>query len=265
MNIVVCTKLSVRSNHEVENDSGKSYGFELGISAWEIGAIEEALRLKDLYGGKITVLSMGVPQTKEMLDYLLSLGVDEAILLCDKALAGADTLATSYALSCAIKEIGNYDLVICGKRTTDGDTAQVGPELAEWLKINLVSHVHEIKQSDYNHVVCNCKQYHKNKLIQASFPVLITFDERLSLRNQIIQDILCYAKKEIKVWGIKDIKINKKLCGQTGSATRVIRTYRINHSQKVSMIADDINKQVEIVEKKICECKNKQNYSKGGV
>lgn len=134
MNILVCIK-QVPDTTEVkinpETGTLMREGVPSIINPFDMYAIEEALRLKEKFGGKVTVITMGPPQAKESLREAISYGVDEGILISDKAFAGSDTLATSYTLSRAIKKIENFDLIICGKQAMDGDTAQVGPGIAE--------------------------------------------------------------------------------------------------------------------------------------
>jgi electron transfer flavoprotein beta subunit len=108
-------------------------------------AIEEALRLKEKFGGNVTVISMGPPQADDALREALAMGVDETILLCDRAFAGADTLATSYTLATTIQKIADYDIVICGRQAIDGDTAQIGPQMAEYLGVPQVTYVRDVK------------------------------------------------------------------------------------------------------------------------
>ncbi|MGE5808423.1 MAG: electron transfer flavoprotein subunit beta/FixA family protein, partial [Nitrospirota bacterium] len=114
------------------------------INPFDTYAIEEALRLREKHGGKVTAVTMGPPQAAEALKEAVSLGVDDVVLLSDRAFAGADTWATSYVLSQGIKKIGAYDLVIAGKQAIDGDTAQVGPETADMLGIPFIAYIRKI-------------------------------------------------------------------------------------------------------------------------
>ncbi|HHW47132.1 MAG TPA: electron transfer flavoprotein subunit beta, partial [Clostridiaceae bacterium] len=119
MNIIVCVKQVPASNEVKINKETNTIireGVEAIINPFDTYAVEEGLRIKDNLGGKVTVISMGIPSVADLLKETIALGVDDAILLSDKAFAGADTLATSYALSMGIKKIGNFDLIICGKQ-----------------------------------------------------------------------------------------------------------------------------------------------------
>src|SRR3989338_6926691 len=152
MNIFVCLK-QVPGTTKVEIDPQTNtlviQGIKNVVNPFDTYALEEGVRLKERYGGKVTVLSMGPPQAEAILREAISCGADEAILIGDAAFAGSDTLATSYTLSQAIQKInpspGKDDLIICGRQTIDGDTAQVGPETAEALGIAFISYVSKVE------------------------------------------------------------------------------------------------------------------------
>ena len=121
-------------------------GVESVINPFDAYAIEEGVRLKERFGGKVTVITMGPPQAENALKEAISLGCDEAVLVSDRKFAGSDTWATSYTLSCAIRKVGLYDVVICGKQASDGDTAQVGPGISTHLYIKQVTYVKKIEE-----------------------------------------------------------------------------------------------------------------------
>ena len=149
MNIAVCLK-QVPGTTEVkinpETNTLIRQGIKNIINPFDSYALEEGVRLKEKYGGKVTAISMGPAQAVDMLKEAISLGADEAVLLSDKAFAGADTWATAYTLAGAVKKLGQIDLVICGRQSTDGDTAQVGPEMAEMLGAAFVAYVGRIEE-----------------------------------------------------------------------------------------------------------------------
>src|SRR5512135_343714 len=116
------------------------------INPYDMYALEEALRLREKHGGKVTALTMGPPQAAEALKEAVSLGVDDVVLISDRSFAGADTWATSYTLAKGIGKIGGFDLVIAGKQAIDGDTAQVGPETAEMLGVPFVAYIRKIEK-----------------------------------------------------------------------------------------------------------------------
>lgn len=147
MNILACIK-QVPGTNKVDMDSEtgvlKRSPLDNKINPYDLYAIEAAVRLREEHGGKVTVLSMGPPQAEEIIREAFSLGADEGVLLTDRRFAGADVLATSYALAGAIKALGGFDLIICGKQTTDGDTAQVAPALSQWLRLPIAAWVKKI-------------------------------------------------------------------------------------------------------------------------
>ena len=151
MNIIVCIK-QVPDTTQVQIDPKTNTlireGVESIINPFDMYAIEEGVRLKEKFGGKTTVLTMGPPQAEAALREAISMGCDDAILVSDRAFAGSDTLATSYTLAMAIKKIGEYDMIICGKQASDGDTAQVGPGISAHLdlpQITYVKHIQEVQ------------------------------------------------------------------------------------------------------------------------
>ena len=137
--------------------------------------MEAALRLKEKLGGTVTVMTMGPPQAKVALQEARGMGVDSCILLSDRAFAGSDTWATSYALGKAIQKIGDYDLVICGRQAIDGDTAQIGPQVAEFLKLPQVTYVRELEYDQDTHSITVSRALEDGyEKIQAKLPALIT-------------------------------------------------------------------------------------------
>ena len=148
MNIVVCLK-QVPGTTEVKIDPVKNTLIRQGIknivNPFDTYALEEGVRLKERFGGKVTALSMGPPQAIEILREAITLGADDTVLLSDAAFAGADTWATSYTLGKAVQKLGDIDLVICGRQTIDGDTGQVGPELSEMLGVPFIAYVSKVE------------------------------------------------------------------------------------------------------------------------
>ncbi|MDI6606628.1 MAG: electron transfer flavoprotein subunit beta/FixA family protein, partial [Candidatus Omnitrophota bacterium] len=161
MNIIVCIKqvpetTEVRINPETNTLIRE--GVKSIINPFDMYAIEEGIRLKEKFGGKVTAITMGPPQAESALREAISMGVDEGILLCDRVFAGSDTWATSYTLSGAIKKIasrdGGFDLIVCGKQASDGDTAQVGPGISMHLDIPQVTYVKKIEKVTFSSGHC---------------------------------------------------------------------------------------------------------------
>lgn len=223
MNIVVCLK-QVPDTNEVKIDPVKGTLIREGVPSIinpdDKNALEEALVLKESKGGKVTVISMGPPQAKDALRESLAMGADEAILISDRAFAGADTLATSYALATAIKKL-DYDIIFAGRQAIDGDTAQVGPEMAEHLNIPQVTYVEEVKLQDEELEIKKALE-DGYEVVSVKMPVLLTAIKDLNTpRYMHMAKIFECCNKEIKVWNAEDIGADKSLLGLSGSPTKV--------------------------------------------
>lgn len=183
-------------------------------------ALEAALQLKDNYGAHVTVISMGPPQAKNALREALCMGADEAILLTDRAFGGADTLATSKTIAAAIKEL-EYDIIFAGRQAIDGDTAQVGPEIAEHLNVPQVTYVQDVKV-DQEGLIVNRALEDGYELIKVQTPVLLTAIEELNHpRYMNVQYIFDTVDKEVKIMTAADIDVPVEEVGLKGSPTKV--------------------------------------------
>jgi len=192
---------------------------------FDLNALEEAVRIKKDIGGSITALSMGPSQAEETLREALSRGADEAILLTDKKFAGSDTWATSYTLAMAIKKIGNYDLILCGEKSVDGDTGQVGPEIAEILDIPHVAFVNEVTERDENSISVKSETWSRSYVRKVDFPGLITVTKDVNEpRLPSLSDKLKAKKAEIEKWGVSDLEefAEEGNYGGIGSPTAVV-------------------------------------------
>ncbi len=224
MNIVVCVK-QVPDTTAVRIDPVTGTMIRAGvpsiINPEDKHALEAALQLKEQYNGKVTVLSMGPPQAKNALREALCMGADEAILITDRAFAGADTLATSRALAGAIRKL-DYDIIMAGRQAIDGDTAQVGPEIAENLNIPQVTYVQGIEKNDDGSFVINRALEDGYELIEVKGKVLLTAIKELNTpRYMNVQYIFDTANIEIMVWSADDIDVDKAVLGLKGSPTKV--------------------------------------------
>jgi electron transfer flavoprotein beta subunit len=236
MNIVVTLK-QVPDTHKVKIDPRTGTLIRQGvpsiINPEDKNAIEEALRVKSSGDDvKVTVLSMGPLQAESALKEALSMGADRAILLSDKAFAGADTLATSYLLSVAIKKIEKYDLILCGGQTIDGETGQVGPQLAEWLDLPQATHAEEIKVEG-NRVTVKSNFDSVTRVIEMKTPALITVSNRINKpRYKHMNKVLrAFRDKETITWSKEDLKPNPMRIGLNGSPTWVRKTFVHRHSR----------------------------------
>lgn len=223
MNIVVCLK-QVPDTNEVKIDPVKGTLIRDGVPSIinpdDKNALEEGLILKENNSAKVTVISMGPPQAKDALREALAMGADEAILISDRAFAGADTLATSYALATAIKKI-DYDIIFAGRQAIDGDTAQVGPEMAEHLNIPQVTYVEKVEVHDDELEVKKSLE-DGYEIVSVKMPVLLTAIKDLNTpRYMHMAKIFECFNKEIKVWSAEDIEADKSLLGLSGSPTKV--------------------------------------------
>lgn len=235
MHIVVCIKQVPDSAqirvHPVTNTIMRQ-GVPAIVNPYDLFALEEALRLKDRFGGRVTMLCMGPPQAEDALRKCLSFGADDAVLVTDRAFAGADTLATSYALAAAVRQIGReqaVDLVFTGKQTVDGDTAQVGPGIAKRLELQLLTYVSRIVELDLvkREIVVERRAEGGVQVLKTAVPCLITMLENTNeMRFATLPSMIHAARVPVRKWnkdqaGIEDIaKIGLK-----GSPTVVSKVF----------------------------------------
>lgn len=231
MHIVVCVK-QVPETQNVKIDPATNTLIRQGVASilnpFDHFALEAALRIKDMNrsGVKVTVVTMGPPQAKEVLIDALSRGADDAILLSDRAFAGADTWATSYTLASAIRKLGSVDLVLCGKQAIDGDTAQVGPELATLLDIPYATCVSRIEFMEPG-VLKVFRQTDEGIAVwKVPLPALLTVLKDVgALRVRSYRATLRARRYSVPVWGIADLGLSEENVGLKGSFTQVIRVF----------------------------------------
>ena len=230
MHSVVCLK-QVPDTAEVRIDPKTNNLIREGIPSiinpYDVHALEEALHWKDQIGGKVTVISMGPPQAEEALKKAISLGADEAILLSDRAFAGADTLATSYVLAQAITKIverEKVDLVWCGKQAIDGDTAQVGPGIAARLGMPQITYVMKVDTIDTEtgEIQAQRKLEDAREILKAKLPALLTVVKDINeIRYASLPNMIRAARYKITVWNADDIGAKREELGIKGSPTTV--------------------------------------------
>ena len=228
MEIIVCIK-QVPDTTEVKIDPQTNSLIRQGVPSivnpFDKHALEAALQLKDKHGGKITVLSMGPPQAQGALKECLAMGADEAVLVSDKLFGGADTLATSYTLAAAIKAIGKYDLIICGKQSIDGDTAQVGPELAEHLGIPQITYAAAVEVNE-NSIHVKREKEDGYEVVEGSMQHLITVVKSITdPRHPSVKGVMQANRKTIPVWTADDFAVETNRIGLAGSPTQVKRIF----------------------------------------
>ena len=214
------------------------------------------MRIKERYGGKVTTVSMGPSQAEEVLREAISLGADEAILLSDSSFAGADTLATAYTLSRAISKIEQYDIIICGRQTIDGDTGQVGPELAEMLGIPFVAYVSKVEGIDSGYIRAQRMVEEGHEVVETPLPAVITVVKEINIPRLPSLRGLAKAKNAgIPVWAAQELGVDKNMVGLPGSATRVIKIFfpqRIRHGE---LLQGDLESQAESLLNRLREVK----------
>ncbi len=230
MKIIVCIKQVPGTNQvEIDEITGvlKREGAEAKMNPYDLYAIETAVRIKEAHGGSVAAISMGPIQAEAVLREALMMGADEAVLLSDRKFAGSDVLATSYALAQGIRKIGVPDLLLCGKMTTDGDTAQVGPAIAEFLNIPHIANVKGILEIREDGMVVEMDLPHSVEVADILFPCLITV-EKDGIQPRLPSYRRKLAMQGIKIarYGISDMDDqNEKHYGLEGSPTQVVRIF----------------------------------------
>lgn len=240
MNIVVCVKQVPGTNEVKMNKETNTIireGVEAIINPFDTYAIEEGIRIKDQLGGKVTVISMGIPKVADLLKETIALGVDDAVLLSDRDFAGADSLATAYTLSMGIKRMGPVDLIICGKQATDGDTAQVGPSLAAKLGLPHTTYVRKIEEIREGYIRCQRLTEDGYEVIEMPLPAVITVVKEINdPRLPSFKGMMRAKKAEVSVWTADDIAADQRLLGLKGSPTQVVSTFIPEHNVNSEMI-----------------------------
>jgi len=229
MHIIVCIK-QVPETTDVKIDPATNTlmreGVQSIVNPFDMYAIEEALRIKERLGGKITALSMGPPQAENALREAISMGVDNGVLLTDRAFAGSDTWATSYTLAMAIRKIGDYGLVICGKQASDGDTAQVGPGIAVQLDLPQITYVRKIEGIDERRIVAERLLEGGYEVIEAPLPCVLTVVKEINQpRLPSLKGKMAAKKAVITKWGAADIGADPASIGLEGSPTKVVKIF----------------------------------------
>ena len=242
----------------------------------DLHALELALRIKDEFPeSSITVLTMGPVRASEILREGLYRGADSGILLTDRAFAGSDTLATSYALSCAIKKINNYDVIICGRQAIDGDTAQVGPQVAEKLGIPQITYAEEIVSIIKDKIQVKRRLAHGVEVLECSFPVLLTVNNSaphcrprhakrlmrfkhastMSEHHDNSEDYLSTSDANINhvidEWSVNDIECDREQLGLGGSPTKVKKVDNIVFQAKETLQLEDNDKDINVLMKEL--------------
>ena len=202
-------------------------GVEAIVNPLDLYAIESALCLREQRGGEVVAVSMGPPSAVRALREAIAMGCDSAVLVSDTAFAGSDTCATSYVLAAAIKRIGSFDLVICGERATDGDTGQVGPELAAFLDVPVATYVGKVGAAHDRVIVVHRLVEDGHEVLELQLPALLTVvKEAANPRLPTLRGKRKARSADIPTWGPGDLDVEPGNIGLAGSPTRVVRIFR---------------------------------------
>lgn len=229
MHFVVCIK-QVSDSRDVTLDPHDHRlireGAPLIINPFDVYAIEEGLRLKARTGGVVTVISMGPPRAEEALREAIAMGVDNGILLSDPAFAGSDTWATSYTLSMALRKIGDYTLILCGKQSSDGETAQTGPGIAMHLDLPQITCVRKIEEMTGNSIVAERMLENGYEVVESTLPCVLTVVKEINEpRFPSLKGKMAARRAVIPIWTARDIEADPNKIGLKGSPTRVVKTF----------------------------------------
>lgn len=257
MKILVCVK-QVPDTNEVKIDPVKGTLIRDGVPSIlnpdDANALEAALQMKDQNAEiSVAVLTMGPPQATYMLRECLAMGADEAYLLSDRAFGGADTCATSTTIAAGIKKVGNVDVIFAGRQAIDGDTAQVGPQVAERLGIPVVTYVEKIELG-HGKVTVHRQMEDGYEVIEAQTPCVLTCVKELNdPRYMSIGKIVEAYKKEIPVWNHIDVELDPKDCGLNASPTQVFRSFTPPAKGKGEMLTGSISEVSAVLVNKLKE------------
>lgn len=247
MNMIVCVKQVIDpeappASFKVDSASNKVVpppGVSPVISPFDEQAVEAALRVRDAQGGKITIISMGINLLRDVVKKPLAMGADELILLEDDAFAEGDSWSTAYALAMAIKKVGDYDLIFCGRQAADWDAGQVGSGIAEILGLPSVTVAKKVEATDGKAKVerVTADGY---EVVEVSLPALITVSNELGEpRYPTMKGIMAAKKKEPTIWKPADIGVEAAQIGTAGRRTRIVKLFQPVHEGKCEIIGGE--------------------------
>jgi len=251
MHYIVCVK-QVPNTTEIKiypkTNTLVREGVESILNPFDAYAVEEAVRLKEKYGGTVTAISMGPNQCETTLRETVSLGVDNIILLSDRRFAGADTLATSLTLAAAIRKIGDYTLILTGQQAIDGDTGQVGPGIAAHLKIPQTCYVRKIESFSENSAVVERLLEDGYDRISMQLPAVISVVKEINVpRLPSLRGKKNAKTAVLTVWNCDDLGLNEKETGLNGSPTQVMSIFSPHHEKQVEKFEGNSDEAVELI------------------
>ncbi len=243
LNVIVCIKQVPHPEHfsritlDPTRQTITREGIPAVINPLDRHALEEALKIREQFSGKVTVISMGPPQARHALEEALAIGADNAVLLCDKSCAGADTLATAYCLAYGIKKLEHSALILCGNETIDSATGQVGPQLAEILDIPHVTSVTEIAFEQGNTLIAKQTLEHGYMKVRVRLPTLLTVTKEINQpRLPTVWSIMEARNKEIQIWNASDVGAPSDKIGLAGSPTQVTGIYKRDTTRRKEIL-----------------------------
>ncbi len=248
MKIIVCLK-QVPGTTEVEIDPQTNTLRRQGIknitNPFDTYALEEGVRLRERFGGTVTAISMGPPQAEEMLREAISLGADDAVLISDRALAGSDTLATAYTLSQVVLRLG-CDLAICGRQSIDGDTGQVGPEMAEMLAWPFAAYVSRVRDVTGSQMTVERMVEEGYEVLEVPLPAVMSVVKEINVpRLPSLRGTRRARRAEIPVWTVAEMGIDAGRVGLAGSPTTVQKVFFPQRQRRGEMLEGGPAEQVE--------------------
>jgi len=249
MKIIVCIK-QVPDAKDVRLDPVTNTlareGVESIMNPYDQHALEEAVRLKEKCGGEVTVISMGPPQAEEVLRQAISCGADNAVLISDRAFAGADTWATAYTLEHALRKIGDFDLILCGKQAIDGDTAQVGPGLATRLGIPYLTCVQKIREANVTGLVAERMMDDGYDVVAVDYPALLSVVKDINEpRVPSIKGKMRAKKAEIVRYSAESIEADPACIGLPGSPTKVVSVFPPVSRGERTLLTGTLDEQID--------------------
>ena len=247
--IIVCAKQVPDTNEiRINPETGTLIrdGVPSILNHDDANALEEALKIKDKFDDvHVTVITMGPPQAKDLLIEALAMGADEGILVSDRAVGGSDTWATSNVLAAAVHKVGDYDLLFAGRQAIDGDTAQVGPQLAEKLDVPQVTYVQKFEIADNLKDITVERQLEDGyEVIDIQTPCMLTAIKELNTPRYMSLKGIFDKEKDIKVWNANDIEVDLNTVGLDASPTNVFRSFTPKPKGKGVLVEGDTEKDI---------------------
>jgi len=242
MRIVLCVKQVPDPEHikiDEETHTVVREGVPLITNPYDLYACEIALRIREKTGGEIVALSMGPAQAKDALLEVVARGVDRGVLISDKALAGSDTYATSLAISCAIRKLGGFDLIVCGKQSIDGETGHIGPQVAEFLGLACVTDVIGVEDVGEKEIVLLRLREDAEERVEVALPCVVTVGKIDDVRPPSLRGLMKAKKAEIPAWSANDIGVDVEKVGLEGSPTKLLGTYSMQKVSESRIVEED--------------------------